>query len=75
MQFLDILDQLLQARGNRIASFTGVVSVKGVENDGFVPVLVFKVTLHHGKFIKICEQGQILSVHGKSPLIIMFYSE
>ena len=33
-----------------------VVSIKDIEDNGFVVVL-FKIALHHGQFVKICHQG------------------
>ena len=43
------------------------LAVKGIKDNSFVAVLVLEVALHHGELIKIGEQGQVLSVHEKSP--------
>ena len=56
LQVLDIIDDLFQTGCDGVAASAGVVSIKDIEDNGFVVVL-FKIALHHGKFVKICHQG------------------
>ena len=51
MKFLNILDQLIQPGGNRVAAAVGITAVKGIKNNGFIPVHVAEIPLHHGEFI------------------------
>ena len=50
-KLLDILDHLLQSRRDGISAATGIVSVKGIENNGGILSLVFEISLHHCQFI------------------------
>ena len=77
MKFFDIFDQLFQPCCNGIAAVTGIVAVKSIKNNGFVAVLVFEITLHHGEFIEIREQSQVLPVHNFSSflLFVTVYNE
>jgi hypothetical protein len=63
VQFLDVLEKLLYAAHDRITAAAGIGAEKSVEDDGLILVFVFKVALHHRKFIQVCEKCQILSVH------------
>ncbi len=63
MQFLDVLDDLLQAGGDGVAAVAGVPTVEGVEDHGLVQVLVHEISLHHGELVQVCHQGEVLSVH------------
>ena len=62
----DIFNDLLQACRDGVGSVTGIFAVKSVEDHGLIRG-IFKITLHHGQLIEICQQGQILCSHGSPP--------
>ena len=63
MKVLNILDDLLQAGGNGVSAVTGITAVKGVEDDGFIAVLMPEIALHHSELVEVGHQSQVLSVH------------
>ena len=63
VQFLDVFDELLQARHDGVAAAERIDAEERVEDDRLVLVLVLEVALHHREFIKICQKCKILSVH------------
>ena len=52
VKIFDVFDHLLQTGTDSECAATGIVSVKHVKNYGLIR-RIFKITLHHGKFIKI----------------------
>ena len=57
VQIFNVMNDLFQSGSNGITAVTGIGTVKGIKNNSFIVVFVFKVALHHGKFVKVCEQG------------------
>ncbi len=47
MQIFNILNHLLQPSTNGISIVVRIVSVEGIENNGFVCLFLFKIPLHH----------------------------
>ena len=51
MKFLNITDQLLKPRRDRIAAAVRITAVKRIEDNGLIPVNIAEIPLHHGEFI------------------------
>ena len=59
---LHIVDHLLQPAADGVSAIVRVAAVESVKDD----LRVFsglEISLHHGEFIEICEQGEIHSTH------------
>lgn len=69
MQLIQILDELFDAAHDGISAPEGILAEKGIEHDGLVLVLVLEVALHHGQFIEIREQSQVLTIHN-NPILL-----
>ena len=65
-QILNIFNYLLQSCTDSKTASAWVITVKHVEYDSLVS-WVLKIPLHHGKFIKIREQSQVICSHVYSP--------
>ena len=74
MEFLDILDDLLQAGSDGETAAVGTLTVEHIKIGDPVPVAVFKVTVGHGQLVEIAEHGQIdlvIYLHGNSSFLIL----
>ena len=58
-----LVADLIQTGGDGISVAVRIGTEECVENNGFIGVLRMKIALHHGQFIKIRKQSQILSTH------------
>ena len=65
-QILNIFNYLLQSCTDSKTASAWVITVKHVEYDSLVS-WVLKIPLHHGKFIEIREQSQVICSHVYSP--------
>ena len=63
VQFLDIVDQLLQTGGDRKAAVIRHRAEEHVKIDGAFVKAVFEVTVGHGELIKVTEHRHILMFH------------
>ena len=62
MQVLNIVNNLLQAGGNRITALVRHITEENVKISDAVLVSRFPVTVPHSQFVKIAEHGQINTV-------------
>ena len=62
MKIPDVLDYLLQSGHDSVTAIAGIAAVKHVKDHDLVR-WIFKITLHHGQFVQIRQQGQIHSAH------------
>ena len=63
MKIPDIFNHLIQSGADGKPVSVRIVPVKHIENDGFIGVFFFKISLHHGKFIQVCQQCKISVIH------------
>ena len=62
IQIFYVLNDLVQARADGVASVVGVLAEEHIEDDGLV-LSFFVISLHHGKLVEVRQQGQIVSAH------------
>ena len=62
MQILDVVDDLRLTCADGITAVAGIVAVEGVKDDNIL-IMIFKISLHHGQLIEICEQGKVQCTH------------
>ena len=58
-QFLDIVDDLLQAGGNGKSAAVGTLAVKHIEISDLIPVIFLEIAVGHGQLIEVTQHGQI----------------
>ena len=66
-QPLDVVNDLIQACADGVASIIRISAVKCIEYDLLVHT-AFEVTLHHRQLIEVCEQCQFHGTHVICPL-------
>ena len=70
MQVLNIFNDLFHSGADGIATTRRIGAVESVKHNGVI-VVVFEISLHHGHFIQICQQGQIQCAHEISPFLLL----
>ena len=62
IQVFDIVDHLFQPCADGISIITRVGAEKHIK-DHFLVLPFDVISLHHGQFIQVCQQSQILLIH------------